>query len=73
MVMPTDRMALAAALTMCAGVSPTGARIVRVRNTLKLRRMWVSEAMLPTVEKDENLRVVEGPWPMDFGEDGSLV
>jgi hypothetical protein len=73
MVMPTDRMALAAALTMCAGVSPTGARIVRVRNTLKLRRMWVSEAMLPTVEKDENLRVVEGPRPMDFGEDGSLV
>jgi hypothetical protein len=73
MVMPTDRMALAAALTMCAGVSPTGARIVRVRNTLKLRRMWVSEAMLPTVEKDENLRVVEGPRPMDFGEDGSLL
>ena len=73
MVMPTDRMALAAALTMCAGVSPTGARIVRVRNTLKLRRMWVSEAMLPTVEKDENLRVVEGPRPMDFGEDGSLA
>ena len=73
MVMPTDRMALAAALTMCAGVSPTGARIVRVRNTLKLRRMWVSEAMLPTVEKDENLRVVEGPRPMDFGGDGSLV
>ena len=41
MVMPTDRMALAAALAMCAGVAPAEARIVRVQNTLKLRSMWV--------------------------------
>jgi hypothetical protein len=45
---------------------------VRVKNTLKLRRMHVSEALLPEVEKDERLRVVEEPGPMRFGEDGSL-
>src|SRR5918997_1523238 len=69
MVMPTDRMALAAALTMCAGVSPTQARIVRVQNTLKLRRMWVSEALLEEVEADEMMRVVEGPRELPFDED----
>ena len=73
MVMPTDRLAIAAALEMCAGVSPRDARLVRVKNTLKLRRMHVSEALLPEVEEDERLRVVEEPGPMRFEEDGSLI
>src|SRR5918995_5832396 len=72
MVMPTDRLAIAAALEMCAGVSPKDARLVRVKNTLKLRQMHVSEAVLTEVEKDERLRVVEEPEPMRFGEDDSL-
>jgi hypothetical protein len=73
MVMPTDRLAIAAALEMCAGVSPRNARLVRVQNTLKLRRIHVSEALLPEVEKDEGLRVVEEPGPMRFEDDGSLI
>lgn len=72
MVMPTDRMAIAAALTMCAGVTPSEARLVRIRNTLKLRRIWVSEALLEEVEKDNRLRVIEEAQPMRFDEDGSL-
>ena len=72
MVMPTDRLAIAAALEMCAGVSPDKARLVFVENTLKLRRMWVSEALLEEVEEHERLRVVEGPRPIRFGEDGTL-
>lgn len=68
MVMPTERMALAAALTMCAGVEPPEARIVRIRNTLKLRSMWVSEAMLKEVEGNSRLRVIEGPREMPLDE-----
>ena len=73
MVMPTDRLAIAAALEMCAGVSPRDAHLVRIKNTLKLRRMHVSEALLPEVEKDERLRVVEEPGPMRFEDDSSLI
>lgn len=73
MVMPTDRMALAAALTMCAGVTPAEARIARIENTLKLRRMWVSEALLEEVEGNGRLRVIEGPRPMRFDGQGALV
>jgi hypothetical protein len=72
MVMPTDRMAIAAALTMCAGVSPPKAKLVRIENTLKLRRMWVSEALLGEVD-GEKLRVIEEPRPMRFGEEGTLL
>ena len=73
MTMPTDRMAIAAALTMTAGVSPQDARLVRIKNTLKLRWMWVSEALLEEVEGDERLRLLEDPRPMGFGDDGSLL
>ncbi len=72
MVMPNDRTAIAAALTMCAGVSPAEARLVRIKNTLKLRRMWVSEALLEEVG-DNGLRVVEDTSPMRFDADGSLL
>ncbi len=72
MTMPTDRMAIAAALTMTAGVSPQNARLVRIKNTLKLRRMWVSEALLNEVD-GEKLRVVEEPRPMRFDEEETLL
>src|SRR5215213_7079317 len=71
MVMPSDRTAIAAALVMCAGVSPREARLVRIENTLKLRRMWVSEALLRDAD-GERLRTVEEPRAMQFDEVGAL-
>src|SRR3712207_1714026 len=73
MTMPSDRAAITAALTMTAGVSPQDARLVRIQNTLRLRRMWVSEALLEEVEGDERLRLLEDPRPMDFDAGGSLL
>ena len=72
MVMPTDEMAIAAALTMCAGVDPKDARLVRIENTLKLERIWVSEALLGEVENDGRLEVLEAPRPMRF-EEGEIA
>lgn len=73
MVMPTDRMAIAAALAMCAGVDPPKARLVRVENTLALRRIRISEALLDQVENNPDLRVIEEPRPMRFDEGGSIL
>ena len=72
MVMPTDEMAVAAALTMCAGVDPAGARLVRIENTLKLGRIWVSEALLRGIENDERLEILEEPRPIRFDE-GEII
>jgi hypothetical protein len=57
MTMPTARMALAAALLMCPGLDPRLARIARIRDTLHLRELWVSEPMLPLVHADPSLTV----------------
>ncbi|HEY6674305.1 MAG TPA: hypothetical protein VIZ59_05255, partial [Rubrobacteraceae bacterium] len=60
-------------LAMTAGVSPQNARLVRIQNTLKLRQMWVSEALLEEARDDERLRILEDVSPMDFDQDGSLL
>ena len=73
MVMPNDRMATAAALVMCAGVSPQDARFVRIKNTLKLRRMWVSEALLRAADSSAGLHVIEEPQPLRFDGEGTLL
>ncbi len=72
MVMPDDRSAIAAALAMCAGVTPEEARLVRIKNTLELRKMWVSKALLDEVEETEGLRVLEDPQPVLFDKNGSV-
>jgi hypothetical protein len=58
---------------MCAGVSPQDARLVRIKNTLRLRQLWISEALLAEVEGDERLRMIEEPRPVGFDTDGSLL
>jgi lactate racemase-like protein len=73
MVMPSDRLAIAAALEMCAGIRHQEARLVRISNTLKLGQMWVSEALLSEVEKKERLRVVQEARALRFGQGGSLL
>jgi hypothetical protein len=47
--MPTDRDALAAALASLGLPDPARARAGRVRNTLQLETMWLSESVLPEV------------------------
>lgn len=73
MIMPDDRLAIAAALQMWSGISTAEARLVRIKNTLRLDRMWVSETMLAEIEGDESWRVLDGPRPMRFDEGGALL
>ena len=73
MVLPDDRLAIAAALQMWSGVYTAEARLVRITNTLRIDRMSVSEAMLDEVERDPSLQVVEDPRPMRFDTDGTLL
>jgi hypothetical protein len=46
MVMPTKRLAVAAALRMCPDLDPAAAIVVRIADTLHLNRLWLSRAAL---------------------------
>jgi hypothetical protein len=72
MLYHTDRQAIEAALTTIGLTEPPDAKIVRIRNTLALEHLHVSETLLPDVAKQPALTILGGPFEFHFGEDGNL-
>ncbi|MCL6517570.1 DUF362 domain-containing protein [Alicyclobacillus sp.] len=73
MVLPTDRLAVQAAIKTCNREDLSKARVVRIRNTLHLERIWVSESVLPEISGDPRLEVLGPAEPMRFTDAGDLV
>jgi hypothetical protein len=72
-VLDTARDAVAVALS-CLGLDrPEQARVLRIRNTLRLAEVDVSEAFLAEVARRDDLTLVSDPAPLDFAPDGALV
>jgi hypothetical protein len=69
----TDREAIDAALSTIGLVAPEAARIVRIRNTLKLEVVEVSEPCLAEIAQRRDLEVLRGPYPFAFDTRGDLV
>ncbi len=68
----SDHEAIVTALGLI-GLTPTEkARIVRIKNTLHLTEMYVSEAFVNEVKKDPQLSVLTQPTPMSFDIEGNL-
>jgi hypothetical protein len=68
----TDHEAVEAALGTIGLVKPEEARIVRIRNTLLLEELEVSESLLPEVTSRNTIRVLWGPKPLMFDSAGGL-
>ena len=75
--LPTDRDAITVALQTCGVVDTAKARVVRIRNTLRLEKLWVSETLLEEVGADpklqKTLEIVDEPREMQFDVLGSLA
>jgi hypothetical protein len=72
MVLPNDRLALAAALLTCNAVGQTP-RVARIANTLRLDELTVSPSLLQEVRADPRLTVVDPPAPIPFDADDNLL
>jgi len=68
MVLPSDRLALAAALLTCNAVGREP-RVMRIKNTLRLDEFWVSPALLDEVRRDPAQQMVGEPEPPFTGDD----
>jgi lactate racemase-like protein len=68
----TDREAVDAALGTIGLVQPEEARIVRIKNTLLLEELDVSEALLEEAKQRGNIEVLWGPKPLVFDTTGAL-
>jgi len=72
-VLDTDRDAIGAALS-CLGLDrPEDARVVRIKNTLRLAEVDVAEALLPELAKRSDLEQTGPPAPMGFDAQGALL
>ena len=61
------------ALKTCNRITPETARVVRIKNTLELHRIWVSPAMLDEVDNDENITIAGEETPMAFDSSGRIL
>jgi len=67
-IMETDREAIEVAV---GETPPDKVRLVRIKNTLHLEELDISEALVPEAQKT-GLTVVRGPRPLAFDEAGRL-
>jgi hypothetical protein len=72
MVLPSDRLAFAAALLTCNAVGREP-RLMRITNTLHLGAFWVSTALLDEVERDPTQQILAGPHAVPFDAAGNLA
>lgn len=72
-VLETDRDAVAVALSCLGYDRVEDARVVRIKNTLRLAEVEVSEACLADVAKREDLQQVSEPAPLAFDAAGDLL
>ncbi|MGD0975501.1 MAG: lactate racemase domain-containing protein [Candidatus Korobacteraceae bacterium] len=69
----TDREAIDIALRTCTRVTPETIRVVRIKSTLDLHQIQISESYRQEICERDNLSVVAGPQQLQFTEDGWLI
>jgi hypothetical protein len=69
----TDREAIETALSCVGLAAPDAARVIRIKNTLVLGELEVSEALLPEVAARGDLTRLTEPAPLVFDAAGRLV
>lgn len=68
MFLPTEKMAVQAAIKTCNVPDLNQVRMVRIKNTLELKEIWISEIMLSEALKKIAIDVLTEPAIMHFSE-----
>lgn len=72
MVLPSDRQAIQACMKTSNLDNWDDATVVRIRNTLSLTEIEVSENLLSRVREDPRLEALSEPYELPFNEQGDL-
>ena len=68
-----DRQAIKVALETIGTVAPAMSKIVRIKNTLRLDVVMVSEAYAEAIHQKKDLKILDGPQPMEFDNNDNLL
>ncbi|RHW30240.1 lactate racemase domain-containing protein [Oceanobacillus profundus] len=70
--LPNDKMAIQSAIKTCNILDFTKVKLVRIKNTLEISEIEVSEAFLEHVQEHENLEKASELYEFDFNKEGNL-
>jgi hypothetical protein len=70
LALSSDREAIEVALY--SALAKDKPRVCRIKSTAALHEFWVSGALIPDVERNSNLKLLEQPVPMVFDSNGNL-
>lgn len=73
LVMPNDLLAIKAAIQTCCNVDYSRIKMIRIKNTLKLDEILISEHLLEQAYLDPRVEVVTDLQPLIFSENGTLL
>ena len=72
MVLRNDRQAIQAAIKLCLIGDPRKVRLARIRNTLSLEHMSISETLVAEAGTNPRIKVVGHAADMAFNAEGNL-
>lgn len=70
-IMPNDKAAIALCIRTCNKIDKTAPKIIRIRNTLALNEIEISQACIPDLK--ENMQIETEPYSLPFDEEGNLL
>ena len=72
MALKSDRQAIQGCIKTCNVLDPSKLRLVRIKNTIALDEIEVSEAMISTVKAHPHMELLGEPYELKFDADGNL-
>ena len=72
MVLKNDKSAIAAAIYTCNEIDKIRPRIVRIKNSLHIDELYISEALMPEAEAHPEIEIAGAPFEWEFDEEGNL-
>ena len=72
-IMDNDRECVAAAIMLCAGTDRNNPRVIRIKNTLNLGEIYISEALMEDAKRNPQIEILGKPEAMVFDKYGTLV
>jgi len=71
-VMKNDVDTIRLCIKSCTDVDKENPRVIRIKNTLSLGEIWISEAMLPEAQAHPEIEILGEPEAFDFDANGNL-
>ncbi len=67
-----DKLAVQAAIQTCSFIDFNNPRIVRIKNSLKIGEIYISESLMEEAQKNPRIEILEGPKEIKFDKCGNL-